>query len=75
MSGPTRMAEAAIFEAEEHVATLSRLLEVLSIALSNAARAQDVRLVSKLDAEITYYVKQLAAARARRESLHQQHGG
>ena len=75
MSKPTESQEAAIFEAEEHAATLSRVLDILKRALANAEAANDRRLIAKLDAEIGYHARKLMETKARRTALSQALGG
>lgn len=69
MTKPSAAIEREIFEIEAHAATLSRTLELLRIALRNAHKGRDRRLVSALDGEIAYTIRQLAAVQARREKI------
>lgn len=67
---PTRSQEQEIADLEDHIATVSRMLQLLSIAARNAA--SNPRLLREIAQEVQYQTAQLATLHARRDRLRRQ---
>jgi hypothetical protein len=69
MARPTTELSALIAEIEDHIGSLNRLLDVLDYGLQNARRDKNHGLARAIDTEIQYTIRQLAQAKARRDTL------